>query len=647
MRKKIRRIITILGTTAMIFTVTACGNRMDTMQPAASYVADFFDIPDTVTGIERLLLKDDMAYLCCLEEDGTSYLAAMDIDDGKFLKQNLDLDASVSLLDFGFAPDNSIWAVCLEKAGGYSLRKFDNSGSQVQSVDLAGVMDSPVISAVGRDLFLSIDMEGNICVAAKGGNTLVYLFDNNGRFLFSLDYEGNLMTTTTTAEGKIGICATSSDRMNYDMGLGTSEVQLGECTDGRFVVLTASSNQTEVLSYEMAVLTEGVDERELLSMVSLTATPGLVQAVSDFNKTNDRYKVELTEYFPYAQNVSNEEWDNAILNLNTRIISGDMPDILDMSNLSVQIYQSKGLLEDLYPYMENDPEIRTEDYFENVFEAISLDGKLPYLTDGVAISTMLAGADVVDGNNGWTIQDLEKVLDTYGANSINNLSGASFLKIMLQTDGSFIDWNLGKCSFDSPEFVKMLEFAGKIQESSQDGFGGTEMSDTYAAAYEAVLSVYHITKYRNYFNGNLKFLGLPGDGGEYHAIKPEVKVGISSSSTRKEGAWEFVRTLLTEDHQMSCMMLPIHRRAFDKVTQAAVEGKSIWTWIYEDGKAAKEDAELTKQLLNSAAYVENDNQTLETLILEEAGEYFSGARSAQETAERIQSRASLYINEQM
>ena len=224
--------------------------------------------------------------------------------------------------------------------------------------------------------------------------------------------------------------------------------------------------------------------------------PGL-SLIHIFNKTNDRYKVELTEYFPYAQNVTDEEWDNAIINLNTRIISGDMPDILDMSNLSVQIYQSKGLLEDLYPYMEHDPEIRKEDYFENVFEAISLDGKLPYLTDGAAISTMLAGEDIVAGNDGWTIQELEKVLDTYGANSINNLSGASFLKIMLQTDGSFIDWNLGKCSFDSPEFVKMLEFAGKIQESSQNSFGGTEMSESYAAAYETVLSVYHITRYRN------------------------------------------------------------------------------------------------------------------------------------------------------
>ena len=125
-------------------------------------------------------------------------------------------------------------------------------------------------------------------------------------------------------------------------------------------------------------------------MVSLSATPGLVQAVSDFNKTNDRYKVELTEYFPYAQNVTDEEWDNAIINLNTRIISGDMPDILDMSHLSVQIYQSKGLLEDLYPYMEHDPKSG---------KRITLKMSLSYQpgwkaalsTDGAAISTMLAG----------------------------------------------------------------------------------------------------------------------------------------------------------------------------------------------------------------------------------------------------------------
>ena len=59
--------------------------------------------------------------------------------------------------------------------------------------------------------------------------------------------------------------------------------------------------------------------------------------------------------------------DNAILNLNTKIISGDIPDILDMSNLSVPIYHNKGLLEDLYTYIKNDSEINMDDYFANVF----------------------------------------------------------------------------------------------------------------------------------------------------------------------------------------------------------------------------------------------------------------------------------------
>ena len=237
--------------------------------------------------------------------------------------------------------------------------------------------------------------------------------------------------------------------------------------------------------------------------------------------------------------------------------------------------------------------------------------------------------------------------DASGSNSISNMSGASFLKVMLQTDNSFVDWASGKCSFDSPEFIKLLEFAGRIQDNSKNVFGGENLSGTYAAAYETILSIYQITQYRDYYHGNLELLGLPSSSGEYHALKPEVKIGISSASGQKDGAWEFVRTLLTEEHQKSCSMLPIHQGAFDTVMQAAIDGKSIWTWLYENGKATTEDAQVTRQLLSNAAYVVNDNQTLEQIILEEAREYFSGARNAKEAAERIQSRASLYINEQM
>lgn len=703
-RKRIRHAFTTLVLAIMLFCVTACGKQADREKSDTSYVARFFDIPDTVTGISRLLIKEDTAYMCCSEETGVSYLASVMADGRNFQKQPLEMEDSVSLLDFAFDGAGNTWTVCMDHAGNYCLKKFDKSGMEVQSVDMTEVLQPSAVSGSVRNLFLSIDAEENICVAEKSGSTSAYLFDSSGQFLFSLHYEGNLMTTITTAEGQIGVCVSSADRMNYnlltvdmksrdwnkdriylgataglyggtssdfyrfdssslfsyavgvqegkhifnwsDVGLSTSDIHLGELSDGRFIVLAASPDQTGTFSYEMAVLSQGVDERTVLSMVSLTAGPGVVQAVSDFNKTNSQYRVELTEYFPYEQNVSDEEWENAVLNLNTRIISGDIPDILDMSSLSVQVYHNKGLLEDLYPYMENDPTIHMDDYFENVFKAISIDGKLPYITDGAGVATMLADADIISGSTGWTLQDLENVLNVYGANSISNLSGTFFLKVMLQTDNSFVDWASGKCSFDSPEFIKLLEFAGKIQDSSQNNVGG-ELSDTYVAAYQAVLSIYYITQYRDYYHGNLKLLGLPSSSGEYHALIPEVKVGISSASQKKDGAWEFVRTLLTEKHQKSCTMLPIHKGAFETVMQAAIDGKSVWTWLYENGKATAEDAELTRQLLSSAAYVGNDNQTLENLILEEAQEYFSGARTAQETAERIQSRASIYITEQM
>lgn len=701
--KMLQRNISMLCLIAMLFSMTACGHNTKGEEAPVSYVASFFDIPDTVTYISRLLISDNKAYVCCQEGNEVSYLAAISIDDGDFQKLPLVMEDSTVLLDFGMDQHGSIWAVCKDNAEGYSLKKFDSSNTAVQSVDLSSVLDATVTSSSGSEIFMSMDADGNICIAAKCGSTYAYLFDSNGEFLFDLNYDGNLMTTITTGEGQIGVCATTTDRANYnlltvdidnkdwhkdpiylgttaglfggstnnfylfdssslygysagaqegklifnwsDMGLNTSDVHVCELEDGRFVVLAASSNQTSVLSYEIGVLSKGKDDRTELSMVSLTANPSVVQAVSDFNKTNKEYKIELTEYFPYEQNVSDEEWDNAVLNLNTKIISGDIPDILDMSNLSVPIYHNKGLLENLYMYIKNDSEINMDDYFANVFDAISIDGKLPYITNGVSISTMLANTSALDENGGWTLDSLEKVLETSGLNSISNLSSTSFLEIMLQTNDSLVDWTSGECFFNSPEFIELLEFAGKIQESSQNGFGA-DLSAA-VASYEAVYSAYQIAQYRDSYKGNVNVIGLPSSHGEYHAIKPEVKIGISSSSKYKDGAWEFVRTFLMKEHQESCYLLPFHKGAFDTVMQAAINGNSMWTFLYEDGKITQEDVELMRTLLSSVSYAVNESQSLEDIILEEASEFFAGTISVQEAAEKIQSRASLYIKEQM
>ena len=52
-----RQGITVLGLAAMLLGLTACGKQAGIAQCDASYVASFYDIPDTVTGISRLLIK--------------------------------------------------------------------------------------------------------------------------------------------------------------------------------------------------------------------------------------------------------------------------------------------------------------------------------------------------------------------------------------------------------------------------------------------------------------------------------------------------------------------------------------------------------------------------------------------------------------
>ena len=159
-------------------------------------------------------------------------------------------------------------------------------------------------------------------------------------------------------------------------------------------------------------------------------------------------------------------------------------------------------MEDLYTYIKNDSEINMDDYFANVFDAISIDGKLPYITNGVSISTMLANSSALGESGGWTLDSLEKVLETSGLNSISNLSSTSFLEIMLQTNDSLVDWASGECFFNSPEFIELLELAGKIQESSQSGFGA-DLSAA-VASYEAVYSAYQIAQYRDSYKGKRK-----------------------------------------------------------------------------------------------------------------------------------------------
>lgn len=688
-------------------TLTACNNGDGKKETdSQSYVtAGNRQLPVSVVSAAELIVKDDTAYICVRKDDGSmgasaSYIAEMTLEQGGFKQLTEDPGDSCELRDFVITSKNDIWSVAEKLSESFCLMQFDSNGALKQTVELSDVMGNTAAVSSDTYIYINLDADENIYVTVSGAPSHVYVFDGQGQYLYSLQGAGNPLAVTT-AEGEVAVCDRtyggglvtvdaekrdwssetvdvktvtgvfggkshsfyvfdSSDLYGYDLktgkqefifnwsdlGLSTGDCHLSELEDGTFAILNGSESQDGSFSYELTMVEPGKDDRTPLTMVSLSASPAIVQAVSDFNKNSAEYKVELTEYFPYAQDVSDEDWNTAITNLNMSIVSGNTPDIIDMSGLPVEIYNSKGILEDLNPYIEKDPEINREDYFENILSAISIDGKLPWLTNGVYLQTMAANSDIVNEESAWTYDAMKSLLTEYGYNSIANISGESLITVVLQTSDRFVDWSSGECYFDQEDFIQLLELAGTVQDTVPLFAGSQDMEGAKVASYEPIMHVYRIANIMNEYNGNVSFVGLPNDEGVFHAVSPETKIGIASSSQYKDGAWSFVRTFLQDKQQKSCYFLPIRRESFDSVMQSAVEGNSIWALNY-DVKVTQEDADVLKKLLSSASCTAAADQTLESIILEEASEYFAGAKkSAQETASAIQNRAKLYIAEQ-
>lgn len=205
-----------------------------------------------------------------------------------------------------------------------------------------------------------------------------------------------------------------------------------------------------------------------LRMLSISANPQIVKAVNDFNQQSRKYQIELESLFPYDQLLTASELDNAILKLNSQFISGDLPDIIDLYELPAEVYYSRGIIEDLMPYLQNDSEIQLEDYYENIIDAMKIDGGLPYVTNGVGFRTMIGPKELAGSKPGWTLAEMNAMLDEKGLDALGNLNGKVFINMMLYTHDFFVDWATGECRFTSDEFISMLETAYRIQAAQVD-----------------------------------------------------------------------------------------------------------------------------------------------------------------------------------
>ena len=419
-------------------------------------------------------------------------------------------------------------------------------------------------------------------------------------------------------------------------------------------------------------------EKTILTLATFNLDSMIQNRVSFFNSTNTNYYIEVVDYSQFTGETvidlseygSNFDYYSGLIALNTEIITGKIPDIIDLSMLPYYQYVSRGLLEDIYPYIESDSSLSRNDLVNGAFQAAEIDGKLYQLFPSFSISTIAGNPYILGSGTGWNLQELRAVIDNHPNADLPvgigyTATKTEFLRhIISNSIDEYIDWNNSTVSFDSNNFIEALEFVAEFFPTEPIMGDDTNAPPILIASGRQIMEVMNIHNLRDYrynkamFGGDIVFKGYPGSSGVHNSVTGITGLGITTTAKDKDGAWLFLRTLLDEEYQLNLYTgFPTNSNALEtyienwkrdsKETEIIDDPATGEVW-FELQPITQDDIDIFLALIDSMS-VTTGSTVLDNrfwnIIYESAEDYFKGQRTAHEVAEIVQNRTSRYVSE--
>ncbi len=426
---------------------------------------------------------------------------------------------------------------------------------------------------------------------------------------------------------------------------------------------------------------DSIPHKETLTLAAINGYD-IYDRVVEFNRHNDKVRIQVVDYSEF-NDPEHDDYDAGRTKLLTEIMSGQVPDLLCLSQLPYRQLASKGLLEDLYPYLDSDKELKREDYFPNVLRALEVNGGLYQVTVGFNVATLIGAKSVVGDKPGWTYQDLQNALATMpeGCDPLDMYTTrGDLLRTLLETDlDHYVDWTKGECYFESQDFLDMLEFTARFPAEIPDDMEWENSSTRIAEGRQMLTTVYLYSVDAMVWNDvqfgqdGCTYIGYPTNNGVGSYMNLSSGYAMSAGCRNKEAAWEFLRSFITEDSQRNSWDgIPLSLKIYqEKLEQAMTptyqtdekgeyvldeKGEKIEVpiggfWM-ENGEQVniyamtQEQADQLWEAVTTCDKVWEENDAIYNIVFEQAQAYYSGQKSAEEVARLIQSKVTIYVNEQ-
>ena len=650
-----------------------------------------FDIPEgkTVTGDEKYNYQT---------MDGDTYTLNI-IDASGKTTASVDLSSiggdNAYVSDIKYGSDGNIYLAMNQTAA-----VVDGTGKLLYKKDLQGYLSNIVKLADGR--MAAAMYAGD----AKSSNSL-QVFDNAGKTLTQLCTLPTGSDSLFSGGGEYGACYTSGAYLyGVDTAAGTSAKILNWISsdinsdeiigaaltaDGKVACVTSTwDNSTQKSSLELAVLTKtkatSIDKKKVITLACQSLDYSIKGEIIKFNKTNPDYRIEVKDYSEYN---TDSDYTAGTKKMNTEILSGDVPDIIYMNGLNQEQYVAKGLLEDLTPYMDKDSEVKTSSIMDNVLKAMQIDGKIYNTCSSFGIQTVIGPSSLVGDKPGWTVDQLLAAYKKMPAGATifdQGTTRADVLNTCLSMDmDDYVNWTTKECKFDSDGFKKLLEFSKSFPETfdwdkyyAENPDANTTPQQQVAAGKQMLIrtSLYDFQSYQYSvlsFGGKATCIGYPTASGVGNVLTLSPGFAISANCSDKDGAWQFVRTFMTAKYQQNSYNgYPTNKTAFNEMLKDAMtpqyqqdeNGKYVLDakgnkiemsrggMSIENGQTInfyalkQSEADALMSIINSTTKHQVADDSITQIINDESAAFFSGSKSADETAKLVQSRVSIYVNEQ-
>ena len=206
----------------------------------------------------------------------------------------------------------------------------------------------------------------------------------------------------------------------------------------------------------------------------------------------------------------------------------------------------------------------------------------------------------------------------------------------------YVDAAQGTCNFECDSFYAQLALLRRQKAALDTLPKNLDVAATCDGLlyYYVILSADSIVyQPGRYLYPELKqyvYYAYPSDYAGGCQLEFDSQLSINSQSEQKEGAWAFLSYLLSDAYQQSVYSLPVN----DMVLQEQ------FAQLLAEEKVTQEDIDTLYALVDHAQKPDYPTEPIEQIIQEEMAAYLDGVIDEKTTAERIQSRAGLYLMEQ-